>query len=259
MALLTPDDLEDILKKLEHNDNIIKDATGMDIKQICETVYGTKLGCEKIGIIPITAGNGIIGNFSSSLLAIADYFGLDGFITEHTDVTGYYQATSGDADILMMADDHMFIAHNLRNGKIATNHICTGVIYAEIASRYRHADTKDVLVIGLGRVGYGGAEHLVKKGFNVFAYDPNAEFLEKAEKELGIIPLDLDHPQKFSMVFEATPNSNTISEGMVAERCLVSTPGIPCGLPDDIGKRDNVDLVMEPLVIGVAAMLHAVL
>jgi pyrrolysine biosynthesis protein PylD len=61
------------------------------------------------------------------------------------------------------------------------------------------------------------------------------------------------------MVFEATPNANTISEGMVGERCLVSTPGIPCGLPENIGSRENVDLVMEPLVMGVVSMLYAVL
>jgi pyrrolysine biosynthesis protein PylD len=164
-----------------------------------------------------------------------------------------------NADILLMADDHMFIAHNMHNGKIATNHVCTGVIYAEIASRYLHAKSKEILVIGLGRVGYAGAEHLVNKGFTVYACDPDSKIMEKAKKELGIIPYDPKKPEKFSMVFEATPNPDTISEGMIAERCLVSTPGIPCGLPEHIGSKDHVDLVMEPLVIGVASMLYSVI
>ena len=258
MALLTPEDLEDLLNKLNANNDIIKGATGKDISQICEEVYGTKPGNQKVGIVPITAGNGIIGNFSASLLAITEYFGLEGFITEHPDMTGYYEAVAGGADIILMADDHIFIAHNLSNGKIATNHICTGVIYSEIASRYKHADSKDVLVIGLGRVGYAGASHLVKKGFNVYACDPNTDFMNKAIEELGVNAFDIEKPRKFSMVFEATPNANTISEGMIAERCLVSTPGIPCALPDNLVEKYEIDLVMEPLVIGVAAMLYSI-
>ncbi|NPE31757.1 3-methylornithyl-N6-L-lysine dehydrogenase PylD [Methanococcoides sp. SA1] len=258
MALLTPEDLEDLLNKLRQSNETIKASTGKGITEICEEVYGTRPASQKVAIVPITAGNGIIGTFSSSLLAITEYFGLEGYITDHPDITGYHQAVSDGADILLMADDHMFIAHNLKNGKIAANHICTGVIYSEIASRFIHAVSKDVLVIGLGRVGYAGAEHLVKKGFNVYAYDSNTEFMEKAIEELGVNAYNSADPKKFSMVFEATPNANTISEGMISERCLVSTPGIPCALPPELAENGDIDLVMEPLVIGAAAMLYSV-
>ena len=251
--------MENLSANLEDNDKIVKKATGFDTKGICESLYGTKLGSEKAGIIPISAGNGIISNFTSSLLFIVKYFGLEGFITENPDVTGYYEAVSQGADIILMADDNIFIAHNLRTRKIMSNHIATGVIYAEIASRFKEATSKDILVIGLGRVGYAGASHLVEKGFNVYACDPNKAFLENAIYELGIKPYCSDDRKRFSMVFEATPNAETISEGMIEERCLVSTPGIPCGLPPEIGRKYRVDLVMEPLVIGVASMLHSVI
>ncbi|MCQ6963819.1 3-methylornithyl-N6-L-lysine dehydrogenase PylD [Methanolobus chelungpuianus] len=259
MALLTPQDLENLSVQLEENDATIKKVTGLDVRGICGELYGTKPDSQKIGIIPISSGEGIIGNFASSLLFIAQYFGLNGFITEHPDITGYYEAVSQGADIILMADDHMFVAHNLRNGRIASNHVATGVIYAEIASRFREATSKDILVIGLGRVGYAGAAHLVRKGFNVYACDPNRAFLEKAVQELGISPYCREDRKRFSMVFEATPNPDTISEGMIEERCLVSTPGIPCGLPPEIGRKYRVDLVMEPLVIGVASMLYSVM
>ena len=259
MALLTPQDLENLSMQLEESDATIKRATGLDVRGICEELYRTKPGAQKIGIIPITSGEGVIGNFASSLLFIAQYFGLEGTITEHPDMTGYYEAVSQGDDIILMADDHMFVAHNLRNGKIVSNHVATGVIYAEIASRFREASSKDILVIGLGKVGYAGAAHLVKKGFNVYACDPNREFLDKAVKELGISPYCREDRKRFSMVLEATPNPDTISEGMIEERCLVSTPGIPCGLPPEIGKKYRVDLVMEPLVIGVASMLYSVM
>jgi pyrrolysine biosynthesis protein PylD len=259
MALLTPEDLENLSTQLEMCDETIRRVTGCDIKEICESIYGTKLGSQTVGIIPITAGNGVISNFTSSLLYIVKCLGLKGFITEHPDVTGYYEAISAGADIIMMADDHIFTAHNLRNEKIISNHVATGVIYAEIASRFKEASSKDILVIGLGRVGFAGACHLVNNGFNVYACDPNKEFLEKAVSELGIKKYCGDDRKKFSMVFEATPNADTITEGMIEERCLVSTPGIPCGLPPEIGKKYRVDLVMEPLVIGVASMLYSII
>ncbi len=259
MALLTPEDLENLSSQLEHNNEIVKRVTGLDIMDLCEELYGAQPNSERVGIIPITAGNGIISNFTASLLFIVNYFGFEGFITEHPDVTGYYEAVSQGADIIMMADDHIFTAHNLQKGAIVSNHVATGIIYADIASRFLEASSKDILVIGLGRVGYAGACHLAEKGFNVYACDPNKGFLQKAVDELGIKTYCSDDRKKFSMVFEATPNADTISEGMIEERCLVSTPGIPCGLPPEIGKKYRVDLVMEPLVIGVASMLYSVL
>ncbi|MGB3908740.1 MAG: 3-methylornithyl-N6-L-lysine dehydrogenase PylD [Methanomethylovorans sp.] len=259
MALLTPEDLEDLSSQFEESESIIERVTGNKLADICKELYGKDMGSEKVGIIPITAGNGIISNFTSSLLFIAQRLGLEGFITQHTDVAGYYEAIRDGADILLMADDHLFIAHNLRNGKLVTNHEATGIIYSEIASRFKDASSNEILVIGLGRVGYAGAKHLTKKGFNVYACDPNRDFLEKAVHELGIMEYCKEDHKKFSMVFEATPNANTITEGMIAERCLVSTPGIPCGLPQEVGRKHRVDLVMEPLLIGVTSMLYSVI
>lgn len=258
MALLTPEDLNNLSVRFEESETTIERVTGSKLTDICTELYGKDLRSEKVGIIPITAGNGIISNFTSSLLFIVQRLGLEGFITQHTDVAGYYEAIRDGADILLMADDHLFIAHNLVNGKLVTNHEATGIIYSEIASRFKDAASSEILVIGLGRVGYAGAKHLAEKGFNVYACDPNSDFLDKAAHELGIKEYCKGDRKKFSMVFEATPNANTITEGMIAERCLVSTPGIPCGLPEEIGKKYRVDLVMEPLFIGVASMLYSV-
>lgn len=259
MALLTPEDLENLGAQFKDSENTIEKVTGSKLTDICKDLYGKDLGSEKVGIIPITAGNGIISNFASSLLFIVQRLGLESFITQHTDVAGYYEAIRDGADILLMADDNLFIAHNLRNGKLVTNHEATGIIYSEIASRFKDSGSSEILVIGLGRVGYAGAKHLAEKGFDVYACDPNRDFLDKAAHELGIKEYCKEDRKKFSMVFEATPNANTITEGMIAERCLVSTPGIPCGLPQEVGSKYRVDLVMEPLFIGVTSMLYSVI
>ncbi len=259
MALLIPEDLININRQLQEADSAVRRVTGLDIKGICEALYGTSPSHEKVGIVPITSGNGIIGNFSTSLHAIAQYFGFESFITGTSDVSGYYEAVQNRAEIILMADDNTFLAHNLKNGKIANNQICTGIIYAEIASRYLKADTKEVLVLGLGKVGFPGAAHLVHKGFKVYGYDTAETALEKAVSRLGITPFAPSNPRKFSIIFEATPYPNTIPEAVLSENCVVSTPGIPCAISNDLRKKYNVELVTELLGIGTASMLYSVI
>lgn len=259
MALLTPDDLININKQLQEADAAVQGVTGLDIKSVCKTLYGTSPGSEKVGIVPVTSGNGIIGNFSVSLQAITQYFGFDGFVTDMPDVSGYYEAVKNGAEIILMADDHTFLAYNLKKGKIANNQPCTGIIYAEIASKYLKADSKDILVVGLGKVGFPGAAHLVQKGFRVYGYDADEALLNRAVSNLGVIPLDLENPKKFSIIFEATPCANTISEAVLSDNCVLSTPGIPCAISEELRKKYDVQLITEPLGIGTVSMLYSVL
>lgn len=259
MALLTPEDLNNINRQLKEADAAVHRVTGFDIKGICKALYGTSSCHEKVGIVPITSGNGIIGNFSASLNEITKYFGFESFVTDMPDVSGYYEAVQKGADIILMADDRTFLAHNLKNGKIANNQPCTGVIYAEIASRCQKTDSKDVLVIGLGKVGFPGAAHFVQKGFKVYGYDADRALLEKAVSNLRIIPLDPTSPRKFSIIFEATPCADTVPEVVLSDNCVISTPGIPCAISDELRKKYNVELIMEPLGIGTASMLYSVL
>ncbi len=259
MALLTPEDLNNINRQLKEADSAVHRVTGLDIKEICKALYGTSLCCERVGIIPVTSGNGIIGSFSASLNEITKYFGFESFVTDMPDVSGYYEAVQKGAEIILMADDHTFLAHNLKNGKIANNQPCTGIIYAEIASKHLKADSKDVLVIGLGKVGFPGAAHFVQKGFRVYGYDADKALLEKAVSNLGIIPFDPSSSRKFSIIFEATPCEDTIPEVALSKNCVISTPGIPCAISDELRKKYNVELIMEPLGIGTASMLYSVL
>lgn len=259
MALLTPEDLDNINRQLQEADSAVRKVTGLDIKGICKDLYGTTPCCEKVGIVPVTSGNGIIGNFAASLHAITEYFGFDSFVTDMPDVSGYYEAVKNGAQIILMADDHTYLAHNLKNGKIANNQPCTGIIYAEIASRYLKADSKDVLAVGLGKVGFHGVAHLVHKGFRVYGYDADKALLEKTVSSLGIIPFDPKNPRKFSIIFEATPCANTIPESVISENCIISTPGIPCAISTELQQKYGVELIMEPLGIGTASMLYSIL
>lgn len=259
MALLTPKDLININKQLQKADSTVQRVTGLDIKGICKALYSTSPSSEKVGIVPVTSGNGIIGNFSASLHAITQYFGFESFVTDMPDVSGYYEAVRDGAEIILMADDYTFLAHNLKNGKMANNQPCTGIIYAEIASRYLKAYSKDVLVVGLGKVGFPGAAHLVQKGFRVYGYDPDENLIQRAVSNLGVIPFNPEKPKKFSIIFEATPCANTIPESVLSENCVLSTPGIPCAISEEFRTKYDVQLVAEPLGIGTVSMLYSVL
>ncbi|WNY29221.1 hypothetical protein MmiEs2_14460 [Methanimicrococcus stummii] len=262
MALLTPEDLANMTNALVENDRLITELTNYSLDGLCRKIYGTAPNNEKVAIIPITAGNGIIGSFSESLLFTVQHFGMDGFITENTDVAGYYEAVMKGADIILMADDLAYIAHNLKNSKIAHNQICTGRIYAEILCNAKdYADDKDVLVIGLGKVGTPAVETFLKEKQNVYVFDVDSNRVDEVVSEYPVSkydPTDSKTPNSFFKIFEATPCADTISKDVLKQNSLVSTPGIPCGISDELIEKYSIRVVLEPLGIGTLSMLYAV-
>lgn len=259
MALLTPEDLANMTNALVENDRLITELTNYSLDGLCRKVYGTVPAGEKVAIIPITAGNGIIGSFSESLLFTVQHFGMDGFITENTDVAGYYEAVMKGADIILMADDLAYIAHNLKNGKIAHNQICTGRIYAEILCNAKeYAGDQDILVIGLGKVGTPALETFLNEKQNVYVFDVDSKRVDEVVSQYPVRKYDAKDGKTFSRIFEATPCADTISESVLNKNSLVSTPGIPCGISDELIQKYGVRVVLEPLGIGTLSMLYAV-
>lgn len=267
MALLTPDDLKNIKEALERNDRKIEMLTGFDLKTLCSRLYNTKPGYEKIGIVPVTAGGGVIGSFSESLLYTVTHFGMDGFITKSTDVAGYYEAVLNGAEIILMADDFTYMAHNLLNGKIAHNQICTGTVYSEILIRTQDEffgkeiepeKTKEVLAIGIGKVGAPAIENLIKKGYKVYIHDSDPDVVSRKVEKYNVLKYDSNSGKRFLKVFEATPNPDTIKNYMLETGAVVSTPGIPCGIETDVRKKYNLTVIQEPLGIGTMSMLYSV-
>jgi len=263
MALLTPEDLANMTNALIENDRLITELTGLSLDGLCRKIYKTAPKKERIGIIPITAGGGIIGSFSESLLFTAQHFGMDGFITDNTDVAGYYEAVMKGADIILMADDLAYIAHNLRNGKIAHNQIGTGRIYAEILCRAvgsagKESCSKEVLVIGLGKVGTPALETFLKEGQDAYVFDVDSKRVDEIVSKYPVKKYDPSGSKTFSKIFEATPCADTIPEKCLLQGSLISTPGIPCCISDELIEKYGVRVVQEPLGIGTLSMLYGV-
>ncbi|MDV0446493.1 hypothetical protein MsAg5_03320 [Methanosarcinaceae archaeon Ag5] len=270
MALLTPDDLQNMTDALVENDNLVCTLTGLSLDRLCADIYKTEKKNEKIAIIPVTAGCGIIGRFSESLLFTVQHFGMDGFITKNTDIAGFYEAVTSGADIILMADDLAFVAYNLKSQKIAHNQICTGRVYAEILCRMPTPDAaaKEVLVIGLGKVGTPALETFLDYGYSISVFDADSRRLNEVVGGSGyrcppnssgkIKKYDPNAGCKFDKIFEATPAADTVPECCLTNGSVLSTPGIPCGLSKTLQEKYNVKIVQEPLGIGTLSMLYAV-
>ena len=259
MALLTPEDLANMKSGLVENDRLISELTGSSLEELCGLIYGTQKKREKIAIVPITAGCGIIGSFSESLLFTVQHFGMNGFITKNTDVAGYYEAVKSGADIILMADDLAFVAHNLKNGKIAHNQICTGRVYAEILCHAKERpEENDVLLIGLGKVGTPALETLLKAGKNVYVYDVDSKRVDEIVSKYPVLKYQPADQKTFFKIFEATPCADTVPEGCLEPGTLISTPGIPCCLSKELQEKYLCQIVQEPLGIGTLSMLYAV-
>ena len=82
-----------------------------------------------IGVIPITGGLGIIGGFSDAVAGIVAHMGCKTFITQAIDVAGLAEAFEQKADIILLADDHRFIALHTATGLLIDNAAATPAAY----------------------------------------------------------------------------------------------------------------------------------
>ena len=237
MVLLTSKDLENIKYILLKTINTVERITKKKIVDFLEFIYNSKYNNECIGIIPITSGNGRINLFSESLHETLQLFNMNSFITEKTDVSGYYEAIKKNANIILMADDNNFIAFNTKNKKISNNNNATGKIYSKILihSKTETFDDKEVLVIGLGNVGIPAIDTFLSENYSVYIYDKNKILMNETIKNYP--KLKAYYPslnKKFNKIFEATPSENTIKEYMIKKNTIVSTPGIPRAISKEL-------------------------
>ena len=134
MTRLTPDMIKDVPEDKIDLDTRLMQAAGKTVKGIALEAAGlpedTDLSGFKVAVVPITSGLGIISGFSASVDAIVKRLGMDSHVTQGTDVNGFTEAVREGADIIMMADDNMFIAYNVREMRETDNSWGTAKGYA---------------------------------------------------------------------------------------------------------------------------------
>lgn len=259
MTRLTDDMVKDLPESLGRISDMLIKTTGMDIKQLACKATGLNpalidMGAYRAGVIPITSGMGIIRRFSESIADTLIELGMDAFVTDGTDVTGFAEALSADADVILMADDIQYISYNTRARKYANNSFCTAAGYvAALDGAAGGLKGKEVLVIGAGRVGTHATRILFNMGANIKIADIDkirSKSLSEKYRNAVCCP-DIEKAiSEADLILNASPA--TIPGSVIKEGSIISTPGIP-HIFDEEGRR-KATIIHDPLAIGTAVM-----
>ena len=270
MTRLTAHDVELISAKLFQYDTELISKTGHPLRGIACLAAGVQedeikkhLKKVRVGVIPITVGEGVIAGFCEAVAGIVSHLGCETFITQTTDVAGLAEAYEKKADIIMLADDQQFIALHTKTRHLIENATATGRGFVT-GMRLMAGDLnrKNVLVIGCGPVGQSATEALVDSGARVSIYDINPtcsgdlfETLRKSSNADLQIPDDLDHAlQRHQFIVDASPAQDIINARHIQPDTYICAPGLPMGLDQDARFKIGDRLLHDPLQIGVATM-----
>ncbi len=271
MTRLKTDDIISIAAGMADYDAELAAKTGFTLKGIACCAAGISeddiepvLANVRIGVIPITSGEGIIGGFCQAVKAIGSHLGCRTFITQTADVAGLVEAFENKADIIMLSDDDRFVALHAKSRRIIDNSVATGEGFATGLNLMGGglAD-RDVLVIGCGPVGSSAIEHLVRMGARVSVYDINPQRCNDVTQSIGqrlnsrIRSFDdLDTALDYArFIVDATPAANIIPACHITPETYISAPGVPVGLTVEAGSKMSDRILHDPLQIGVATML----
>ncbi len=215
-------------------------------------------------VVPITAGQGIIGGFAPAVRAILQFLGFHAEVATVNDASGVAEAYEKGKNGLFMSDDHRFVGINLDTGTVADNSASTGSGYAAALDLMAGSlKGKDVLVIGCGPVGQHAAVRLVQYGANVFLYDVHIEVARHTKSRLrhGNVEVLLDLPRvpRFANIIEATPCADAIPDSLLCPNTRVAAAGIPLGITSRGCAIIGNTLVHDKLELGVATMAVALL
>lgn len=182
----------------------------------------------KVACVPITAGEGIIGDFSETVARILTAFAeVEAYVTETVDVAGFDEAIRRDADLVFLADDDMCLCRNLRTGVTSDNGFATGRGFASLLLLSSAALEREVLILGSGKVGSSAYHFLAEHKVPLRWYDL---------KETSLYHMDPAHlcrdwaQQSWQTIVDATTSPLFIEEAQVASGATLACPGIPFGV-----------------------------
>jgi len=268
-------DIAGIREHLGRYDAELKAKTGCSLKNLAcraagldPSAFVRRAGAASIGVVPLTAGEGIIAGFCEAVAGIAGYLGCRSFVTRGSDAAGLAEAVENKAHVLMLADDNCFAAIDLGSRQVIHNAGATGRGFAQamelLAGGVRN---RAVLIIGCGPVGRAAALWLGRRAARLWLYDiaPRrcrdlaaalASRLPDAKvhiiRRLGAALRDC------RLIVDASPAEGIIKAEHITPSTRISAPGVPAGVTDRARARLADRLVHDPLQIGVATMIAEV-
>ena len=270
MTRLTHGDIRHISPEITAHDQRLAAATGKGLLGIAchawnldETQAAQALARLETRVVPVTAGEGIITDFSATVAGILNFLGIPARVAPRPDVQGLARAYSQKAQALFMADDFQFIGVNLATGRVADNSFNTGKIYAAALDLMAgKICDKPALVMGCGPVGHAAAHELAARGARVFLHDidptPARELAQdlKSNYPVDATPTtDLARAlEQAPYIIEATPAADTLPPEMLSHTRAVAAPGVPRGAGAQARALLAPHWLHDKLELGVAAM-----
>jgi 3-methylornithyl-N6-L-lysine dehydrogenase len=261
MTRLREEWIRDIENELIDYDKELKEKTGLTLLELA--AYANGIGTEKIieaasekkaAVIPITAGEGIIGTFSESIAAILRHMGMTAFVTKHTDAAGIYEAHQAGAVFLFFADDERFIGCDVTRNLFSENDRATAVGYiAALEKAVGNIADKKILLLGYGRVGHQMLPVLIEKGAIPKVYDIDLMALRSLDAEFKL--QNENEIREFQLILDVTNKGDWIQKEMLHDDAWISAPGVPLSLDKEAYKKFGSRLIHDCLQLGTAVMM----
>ena len=218
------------------------------------------LAAVRVGVVPVSSGEGRIPGFAGLLAAPARTLGSAAVVLPPDD-EGFAQARAGACDVLLWADDATYLAEHVRSGHSAENGWATGRGFAAAlcGMAERHDLERRVLVLGAGPVGTSAAAWLAGQGFAVTLCDTVAGRAQARAADIpqcrGITPRELDGLAPFFCLLDASPTDACFPRQHLAAGACISAPCVPCPWLECAPVPERV--WHDPLQLGTAVMLAA--
>lgn len=260
MTRLTYDMISKVPDSMKLRDERLRQDLGIDMKGLSLLSLGLDPGDMNltrfsVAAVPVTSGKGITPGFCNSVCAITRHLGMESFVTEGTDVAGFYQAMEAGADIVFMADDREFVAVNTKERKCADNTHSTALGYfAALKKAIGDMAEAEILVVGAGRVGTCAIELLVEERASITVLDSDPSIIDSIKRRFPNIRIAYDLAtavSKADALMNASPAR--IKGDWIKKGAIISSPGMPYSF-DSLGESRASVLVHDPLQIGVSVM-----
>lgn len=262
---LTEKDVTQLPERLPAYEAELVKKTGLSLREIAirsmevsDEALTAAIASHTVAVVSITAGGGVVGNFSEAVRGILACLDVNVFKTRESDVAGVAEGIERGADIVFFADDNRFVALNLPLRRVIDNAEATAKGYVTaLEAMAGDLSQREVLVIGgAGRVGWSAVLALKSKGARVAACDLKQQKMESLAKgHEVIVERNLEEALgRYTVFFDASPAANIIEAKHIRPETLIAAPGMPLGLTDEASSLVEQCLVHDVLEIGVATM-----
>jgi pyrrolysine biosynthesis protein PylD len=264
-------DIAKISAELDRYDTELLVKTGCNLRGIAcrsadveEKNARDLISSVKVGVIPMTCGQGVIRGFADTVQQIVAHIGFNAFVTRHTDVAGLAEAFEKKSDLIILSDDDRFVAINVKSRRVVDNADATGKGYVTGLNLMTGGlKGKNVLVIGCGPVGRSAAIDLIRLGVAVSVYDTHRarcdhlarEIMDAMDVEIRIETELNSALIRHRCIIDASPAAHFIDERHIAIDTYISAPGMPSGLSPEALNKISDRILHDPLQIGVATMI----